>query len=123
MRPHAKACTSLGQLRYFSCIQYCDGVVGNSSRCLAEVPSFKKGTVNIGDWQKGRLKAESVIDCEPTKKGIASSLRKLFSEQFKALISFAQNPYEKASSAEAVVGTLSPVDPTFFSHKKSWFSV
>jgi len=52
--PNARAYTSLGQLRYLSCAAQVDGVVGNSSSGLAEVPSFKKGTINIGDRQRGR---------------------------------------------------------------------
>ena len=55
--PNARAYTSLGQLRYLSCIAQVDGVVGNSSSGLAEVPSFKKGTINIGDRQRGRFGA------------------------------------------------------------------
>ena len=65
LRPYAKAFTSLGQLRYFSCVQYIDGVVGNSSSGLLEIPSFKKPTLNIGDRQKGRLQAVSVLNSEP----------------------------------------------------------
>ena len=64
----AKAFTSLGQLRYLSCLQHVDAVIGNSSSGLAEAPSFRIGTVNIGDRQQGRLKAESVIDCNPEQK-------------------------------------------------------
>jgi GDP/UDP-N,N'-diacetylbacillosamine 2-epimerase (hydrolysing) len=60
---NAHAFTSLGQLRYLSCIAQVDGVVGNSSSGLAEVPSFKKGTINIGDRQRGRLQATSIINC------------------------------------------------------------
>ena len=56
---NARAYTSLGQLRYLSCISHVDGVVGNSSSGLAEVPSFRKGTINIGDRQRGRLQATS----------------------------------------------------------------
>ena len=54
--------TSLGQLRYLSAMQYIDAVVGNSSSGLLEAPSFKIGTINIGDRQAGRIKAESVIE-------------------------------------------------------------
>ena len=50
--PRARAYTSLGQLRYLSCMKQVDGVIGNSSSGLAEVPSFRKGTVNIGDRQR-----------------------------------------------------------------------
>jgi GDP/UDP-N,N'-diacetylbacillosamine 2-epimerase (hydrolysing) len=65
---NAQAYVSLGQLRYLSCIKYVDGVVGNSSSGLTEVPSFAKGTINVGDRQRGRLKAESVIDCDPEQR-------------------------------------------------------
>ncbi len=60
--------TSLGQLRYLSALKYVDAVVGNSSSGLLEAPSFKIGTINIGDRQKGRIKAKSVIDCSAKKK-------------------------------------------------------
>ena len=53
--PHAHIFPSLGQLHFLSCIAHVDGVVGNSSSGLLEVPSFKKGTINIGDRQRGRL--------------------------------------------------------------------
>jgi GDP/UDP-N,N'-diacetylbacillosamine 2-epimerase (hydrolysing) len=53
---------SMGQQRYLSCIAQVDGVVGNSSSGLTEVPSFKKGTINIGTRQLGRLQAPSVIN-------------------------------------------------------------
>jgi GDP/UDP-N,N'-diacetylbacillosamine 2-epimerase (hydrolysing) len=56
---HARAYKSLGQLRYLSCIKHVDGIIGNSSSGLAEVPSLHKGTINIGDRQRGRLRAAS----------------------------------------------------------------
>ena len=57
------AFTNLGQLRYLSAMQFVDGVIGNSSSGLVEAPSFGIGTINIGDRQGGRVKSESVIDC------------------------------------------------------------
>ena len=69
---------SLGQLRYLSALQYVDAVVGNSSSGLLEAPSFKIGTINIGDRQKGRIKASSVIDCEPKKNSISTALTELY---------------------------------------------
>ena len=61
---------SMGQLRYLSALQFIDGVIGNSSSGLLEVPSFKIGTINIGDRQLGRIKADSVIDWKPNQKSI-----------------------------------------------------
>lgn len=102
----AKAFTSLGQLRYLSCIKYVDGVVGNSSSGLAEVPSFKKGTINIGDRQKGRLKAMSVIDCTPKKKNITVSLRQLYSNEFKRQLTRVVNPYGEGGASKKIVEVL-----------------
>ena len=66
---------SLGQLRYLSALQFVDLVIGNSSSGLLEAPSFKIATINIGDRQKGRIKAKSVIDCLPDKKNIKETIK------------------------------------------------
>ena len=66
------AFVSLGALRYLSAMQFVDGVVGNSSSGIIEAPSFKIGTINIGDRQTGRVSGESVIHCT-YEKNIPSS--------------------------------------------------
>ena len=89
-----------------------DVVVGNSSSGLIEVPSFKKGTINIGDRQLGRLKAESVIDCEPTRQSIAAALKKLYSKDFQENLSRVLNPYGQGGASEKVLNTIKqyPID-------------
>lgn len=104
--PNAKVYTSLGQLRYFSCLAQIDGVVGNSSSGLAEAPSFNIGTVNIGDRQKGRLKAKSVIDCEPNREAIQTALETLYSDEFRASLAAVTNPYGNGGASEAIVKVL-----------------
>ena len=104
--PNARAYTSLGQLRYLSCVAQVDGVVGNSSSGLAEVPSFKKGTINIGDRQRGRLQAESVINCEPTRKSVAAALKRLYSNDFQSTLRQVINPYGEGGASAKVVSTL-----------------
>lgn len=106
---NARAYTSLGQLRYLSCIQHVDGVVGNSSSGLAEVPSFRKGTINIGDRQRGRLKAESVIDCTADYAAIAAALEQLYSHEFQAKLKTVRNPYGEGGASSRVVETLKKV--------------
>lgn len=103
---NARAYTSLGQLRYLSCIQHVDGVVGNSSSGLIEAPSFKKGTINIGDRQRGRLKAASVIDCDPNRVSIAAGLGKLYSVDFQQTLPHIRNPYGEGGASERVVSIL-----------------
>ncbi len=102
----AHAYTSLGQMRYLSCIQHVDGVVGNSSSGLSEVPSLKKGTINIGNRQRGRLKAASVIDCEPKRKSIGIALERLYSTEFQAELLKVKNPYGNGGASEAILGIL-----------------
>ena len=107
--PNARAYTSLGQLRYLSCIAQVDGVVGNSSSGLSEVPSFKKGTINIGDRQRGRLQAESVINCEPTCESIAAALAQLYSIDFQMSLHQVTNPYGEGGASEAIISTIKAV--------------
>jgi GDP/UDP-N,N'-diacetylbacillosamine 2-epimerase (hydrolysing) len=64
-------------------LQYVDVSIGNSSSGLIEAPSFKIGTINIGDRQKGRIKAKSIIDCLPKKKNIKKSIKKFIQKSFK----------------------------------------
>jgi UDP-N-acetylglucosamine 2-epimerase (non-hydrolysing)/GDP/UDP-N,N'-diacetylbacillosamine 2-epimerase (hydrolysing) len=56
--------TNLGFLKYLSCMKICDVVIGNSSSGIIEAPFFGTPTLNIGVRQKGRLRAQSVIDCD-----------------------------------------------------------
>jgi GDP/UDP-N,N'-diacetylbacillosamine 2-epimerase (hydrolysing) len=102
----ARAYSSLGQLRYLSCIRHVDGVVGNSSSGLTEVPTFGKGTINIGDRQRGRLKAPSVIDCNPEQRSISAALQRLYSQEFQSLLKTVRNPYGEGGASEKVVQVL-----------------
>ena len=107
--PYSKAFTSLGQLRYLSCIKHVDGVVGNSSSGLLEVPSYKIGTINIGDRQRGRIKADSVIDCGPTRKSIGDALKRLYSTDFQKTLKTVVNPYGTGGASEAIVKKLEDI--------------
>jgi GDP/UDP-N,N'-diacetylbacillosamine 2-epimerase (hydrolysing) len=100
---NARVYASLGQLRYLSCVKHVDGVVGNSSSGLIEVPSFRKGTINIGDRQHGRLQADSVINCEPTQQSISAALEKLYDAAFQVSLSQVTNPYGEGGASEKVV--------------------
>lgn len=102
--------TSLGQLRYLSALQYVDAMVGNSSSGLGEAPSFKKGTINIGDRQKGRIKASSVIDCGPNEKSILEAFKKLYSKEFQENLKTTINPYGDGCASQKIVEVIKNVD-------------
>ena len=97
---------SLGQTNYFSLMKHVDGVIGNSSSGIYEVPSFKKGTVNIGDRQKGRLISKSVINCDYEEKKIINNIKKITSNKFKISIKKMKNLYYKKNSSSNITKTL-----------------
>lgn len=101
-----KAFMSLGQLRYLSGMQFVDAVIGNSSSGIIEAPSFGIGTINIGNRQTGRIKADSVIDCAPTEIGIATAFKTLYSPEFEQVRKIATNPYGDGQTAKRIVNQL-----------------
>ena len=77
-----KLFASLGMRRYMSALKYAKFVVGNSSSGIIEVPSFHIPTINIGDRQKGRIQAETVINCKPEKESIVKAIDMALSDDF-----------------------------------------
>lgn len=102
--------TSLGQLRYLSALQFVDAVVGNSSSGLTEAPSFKIGTINIGDRQRGRIKAPSIIDCNPIKESILQALALLYSTLFQEQLKNVVNPYGDGIASKRIIEIIKTVD-------------
>lgn len=98
-----KVFASLGQLRYFSAVKYCKAVLGNSSSGILEVPSLGKATVNIGDRQQGRLRADSVIDCQPKKQEIVAAIKKAISEEFQENFGKSSFYNQKQNTSEEIV--------------------
>lgn len=94
---------SLGMQKYLSALSYADFVIGNSSSGIIEAPSFHIPTINIGDRQKGRIQAESVINCEPTKDSIVNAINKAISQQFRKSIKDADNPYGNGGTSDRIV--------------------
>jgi GDP/UDP-N,N'-diacetylbacillosamine 2-epimerase (hydrolysing) len=100
---------SMGQLKYFSAMQYVDAVVGNSSSGIIEAPSFRIGTINIGNRQKGRVRVASVIDANSTKDDIENALGKLYSDDFQNILKNVVNPYDVKNTARQIVNNIKKV--------------
>ena len=103
------AITSMGQQRYLSCLKYVDGVIGNSSSGILEAPTMQVGTINIGNRQEGRARAESVIDCPAEEVMILKAIKHLFSEEFSECVRFAHNPYGEGGASKAIVDVISTI--------------
>lgn len=109
------AYTSLGQFRYYNAMKYCAMVIGNSSSGIIEAPTFKIPTINIGDRQKGRIQAESVINCLADKESIIKSINKGLSEEFNNKIRDIENPYGEGDSSQKIMDVIKKY---LFSDKK-----
>ena len=93
---------SLGQRRYFSVLKYVTAVIGNSSSGIIEVPRFGIPTLNIGDRQKGRIAANSVIHCGYSTEEIKDGLKKVISYGNRTI----DNPYYKEGTCQAILDTI-----------------
>lgn len=98
--------TSMGQIRYLSALRYVDAVIGNSSSGIIEAPACNIPTVNIGDRQSGRLKADSIIDCEETTESIATAIRKALAPSFREGIRQGVSIYGYGASASQIKNRL-----------------
>ena len=117
-RTNAVYYKSLGQLRYLSCLKYVDVVVGNSSSGLLEVPSFEIPTINIGDRQKGRLKADSVIDCMPKSQSISEAITYSLNSHTKDKLKDIRNPYGDGGASQRVINVLEKINLNGIMKKK-----
>ena len=101
---------SLGQTKYLSMLSLVDGVIGNSSSGLAEAPSFKIGTINIGDRQKGRVQASSVLNCDASELNIAKAIEEMYSDDFQTRLKSTVNPYGTGGASLRIVEILKEVN-------------
>ncbi|MGF6995084.1 UDP-N-acetylglucosamine 2-epimerase [Paraburkholderia sp. GAS32] len=101
---------SLGQQRYLSLLQNADVVIGNSSSGLIEAPALRVPTVNIGDRQRGRLKAVSVIDCADDTESIVQAVERALSPQFRAQLPADVSLYGKGHAAPQIKQVLKTCD-------------
>ncbi|MHB8108789.1 MAG: UDP-N-acetylglucosamine 2-epimerase [Syntrophorhabdaceae bacterium] len=98
--------SSLGTDRYLAAMKHAAAVIGNSSSGIIEAPSFSVPAVNIGNRQKGRVRPESVVDCEPSVASIESAIHKGLSVGFQKLLKDVTNPYEKSGTASEIVSAI-----------------
>ena len=101
---------SLGQLRYLSALKYVDAVVGNSSSGIVEAPSFKIATINIGNRQRGRIRASSILDVDVNEDKIFNAIQRIYTSEFREILKDTTNPYGQGNSSHKVVHVLKQVD-------------
>lgn len=103
---NVKVFDSLGNVNYLSALKYCAAVIGNSSSGLIEAPSLGIPTVNIGDRQKGRMQAASVISCKPEEGDIRRAVDIALSQEFREKAKKVTNPYGDGRTSDKVAGII-----------------
>lgn len=110
--------TSLGSLRFLSLVKVCDAIVGNSSAGILEAPSLQTATINIGERQKGRMQAESVVNVDCEVEAISEAFETVKKIEFKNKLNDIINPYDNGGASEKILSILKSAN---FSEKQKTF--
>lgn len=94
--------SSLGAFRYLSLVRHGELVLGNSSSGIIEAPALGVPTVNIGERQRGRLQAESILNCRPDTQSIIAAVKKAMDKEFKESCRNVASPYGNGHAAERI---------------------
>ncbi|MFU1858161.1 UDP-N-acetylglucosamine 2-epimerase [Sphingobacterium sp. NGMCC 1.201703] len=118
----ASAYNSLGSLRFLSVVKMCDAIIGNSSSGIIEAPSLHTPTINIGDRQRGRTQAGSILNCDVDKAEILRCFEKVNEPEFKAVVSRILNPYGNGGTAQKIIEVISKVNFKEL-HTKAFYNI
>lgn len=93
-RPNALFVDNFGSRNYLAVLQNTSAVLGNSSSGLVEAASFGVPAVNVGDRQKNRMAADSVIHVSYDPFAIKEALERALSPAFRQFSCSCINPYD-----------------------------
>jgi len=113
--------SSLGTLKFLSVMKIADAIIGNSSSGIIEAPSIRTATINIGDRQKGRIQAGSVLNCTFNKKAITEALKTVKSASFKNKLQEVDSPYGNGTASDKILEVINNVDLSAL-HLKSFYN-
>lgn len=108
--PKVRLFKNLGSLKYLSIMKLCGVVVGNSSSGIVEAPYLKVPTVNIGNRQKGRLMAESIINCSNKSEDIVNAINNALSNEYQIKVKKTTSLYGVGNTSEKIVGILENIE-------------
>lgn len=115
--------TSMGQIAYLSAMKHCSMVLGNSSSGIIEAPTFNIPTINIGDRQKGRIQANSIINCNSKKDAIIESIKKALNADYINSLNSIFNPYDGGDTSSQIMDILIKVLNSPINLKKKFYDL
>lgn len=114
--------TSLGSLRYLSVMKHVTAIIGNSSSGILEAPTAQTVTINIGDRQKGRIQANSTLNCKINQQEIESVFNKAKSEELQRVAANVINPYGQGNASSQIFNILKKANIQLL-HTKSFYDI
>lgn len=122
--PNWLVISSLGVLRYLSAVQYAKLVIGNSSSGIYEAPALGTPTINIGDRQKGRMMADSVLTVSPEASAICEAMHRAMGPGFREIVRKAHSPFGNGTTSEQIVRiVLKYLDGDHTHMQKSFYDI
>ena len=118
-----KVFASLGSRRYLSLMRHAEFVLGNSSSGIIETPAFHIPTVNIGDRQKGRLRADSIIDCGEDTDAIVNAMKKAMSSEMKKICEETISQYGDGTSGKRIAQKIYEIIREKIDLRKSFYAM
>ena len=122
-RSHFHVFHSLGMRRYLTALKYSEMMIGNSSSGTTEGPAMHIPTIDIGDRQKGRFFAESIIHCDPNKYDIIKSINKANSIEFRQKLPYIKNPFGNGDTSAKIIQILKEITSQSIELKKDFFDI
>lgn len=122
-RPNYHVVSSLGVKRYLSALCYAEMMIGNSSSGTTEGPAMHVPTVDIGDRQKGRFFAESIVHCEANRDDIIKAISKAGSQEFKEIAKKAKNPFGDGTTSKKMIELLKKITKEKIDIKKKFYDL
>lgn len=104
--PGRVASEALGERRFLGLLRIADAILGNSSSALIEAPALGLPAVNVGDRQKGRLRAASVIDAAPEAGAVAAALARALLPEARTGLLEMEAPFGDGRAAERILDIL-----------------
>lgn len=105
-KPRVRVIPSLGRMRYATALRHASAVVGNSSGGIVEAPSAGIPTLDIGNRQKGRERAASVVECAADADSIFEGLQRVLSEDMCRLAARGENPYGRPDTPRLMADAI-----------------
>jgi UDP-hydrolysing UDP-N-acetyl-D-glucosamine 2-epimerase len=76
--PNSFLFKTLGSQKFLSFLKSANVIIGNSSSGILEMPIFNKPTINIGNRQDGRVKANTIINVSSKRNLIKKAINFVF---------------------------------------------